>query len=81
MIKRFKYTKDNGEVTERIVAAFTTPSKYLFGIDVTNDEVALEALETLMQRQKEEMQALVEALELETQYRRFKEEGIEYLED
>ena len=78
-VREFVYTKANGDTSERVVFTLNPVSEMLFGIDLTefseDDRIlyidALEELDTLISG------AIID-LGLNSQYRNFKESGIEY---
>ena len=81
MTKRFTYTKADGSMSNRNVVPIVTPSDYLFGIDLSEfdaDEAAeyAKVLEKFQVDTKNAMTAVVKALGLSSNYRRFKREGI-----
>lgn len=79
----FTYKKDTGDLSNRKVFVISAPSDMLFGIDLTeleDDAVDLEKTSAMLaeiyNRHDKEIQAEIAALDLSSNYRRFKKEGI-----
>ena len=85
-MKSFIYTKANKDVSVRKVHVIKEPSDSLFCLDLTEfDEAERQAYSEQLEKYHasyvEGMKALVSGLGLGSNYRRFKDAGIEYLED
>ena len=82
MIKNIRYTKDNGEVSERKIIPISEPRKNMLALDVSHlDEKEVKiVLETLKEIEKERDEAMYcLALADLIKWRTFKPEGIEYI--
>lgn len=77
-VKHFIYTKANGDVSERAVWPINTPSNMLFGLDLSefDQEDREQYVQSLIELEHDYMDAIYE-LGLGSQFRNFKEEGIE----
>ncbi len=79
---KFTYVKADKSTSERTVFVVSTPSKMLFGIDLSEyveDECVedlAEALKEIYTRKFKEINAEIDSLDLGGNYRQFKEEGI-----
>lgn len=80
-LMEFKYTKADGNVSERAVVVTQEPQKLLGGIDVTNMDADRFAEFTkryreVSDRNKQNMQELMAEFDLTHNYRQFKLEGM-----
>lgn len=80
-MQEFKYTKANGEVSERAVIVTQKPQKLLAGIDVTSmdsDEFAkfTKRYREVLDSNKQAMANLMAEFDLTHNYRQFKPEGM-----
>jgi hypothetical protein len=74
----FKYTKDNGNVSDRNLVVLRKPSTNYFGIDVTDeDSDSVKDLVNFLEAQKADLEAELVELGLRFKYRTFKEEGMQ----
>lgn len=75
----FKYTKANGDVSERKLVCLRRPGKAYFGIDVTEVERGtVRQLQGLLKRQQRELDNFLAEKELTRNYRTFLEDGVEF---
>jgi hypothetical protein len=82
MLSIFKYRKDNGNVSDRVVFELEKPSNYLFGIDLSEFDASeramyIDSLQEIEEAARKAMTATIEALGLKNNFRRFKASGIE----
>jgi len=76
---KFKYTKANGDVSNRDLVVIRKPSKTFFGIDATDlDESVKSDLEAFISGQNTELGEVIAELGLSGQYRSFLETGVSY---
>ena len=78
-VKEFTYTKANGDVSERVVFTLNPVSDMLFGLDLTefSEDEREEYIDQLVALDNLIKGAIID-MGLNSQYRNFKESGIEY---
>lgn len=75
----FQYTKENGEVSNRVFRPFAYPGTNYFGVDITEldieDQVAFDEAMTLIEDEKaEKVKALMAMMDIKNNFRSFKAE-------
>lgn len=81
-MKRFTYTKANGDTSERVVYPIQMPSDSLFGLDLTEfTEEEQDHYAAQLELLYADVRDAIIDMGLNHQYRRFKEAGIEYNEE
>ena len=75
----FKYTKANGDVSDRKLVCLRRPGNAYFGIDVTDVErTTTRQLQGLLKRHQRELDNFLAEKELTRNYRTFLTEGVEF---
>lgn len=86
-LTKFKYTKDNGDVSERTVVITVEPTKNLSGIDISEMEdhsqivALLNELEAANKEHLEKLKELYKKYDVQYRYRQFKPENISNREE
>ena len=78
-VREFVYTKANGDTSERVVFTLNPVSDMLFGLDLTEfSEDEREDYVSSLELLDDVIKGLIIDMGLNSQYRNFKESGIEY---
>ena len=79
---KFKYTKVNGDVSDRHLVVIRKPSDLYFGIDVTSidDKGKIEDLTQFISGQNTELSEVIKELGLSDRYRSFIKDGVSFYE-
>ena len=72
----FKYEKEPGSISERVLAAITQPSDKYFGIDISeldfeDQGLFVNELDDILEEQKEKIDALMVEYDIKHKYRTF----------